>query len=100
MFHVKIAAMPKFSSSLYWKRNLQLVAALLGVWFLVSYGFGILFAPFLNRFHLGGFPLGFWFAQQGAILVFLVLLFLYAKQMEKLDQKFTATKNKKGSART
>ncbi len=71
----------------YWKDTLGLVRNMLIVWFIVSYGCGILFAPALNSIHLGGYPLGFWFAQQGSIYVFIVLIFFYAKQMGKLDEK-------------
>jgi putative solute:sodium symporter small subunit len=72
----------------YWKANLQLVALCLGIWFLVSFGFGILFADALNGIRLGGYKLGFWFAQQGSIYVFVALIFFYANRMGKLDRKF------------
>jgi putative solute:sodium symporter small subunit len=72
----------------YWKANLRLLAILLAIWFVVSYGFGILLAPLLNNFYLGGYPLGFWFAQQGSIYVFLALIFVYASRMNKLDKQF------------
>ncbi|MBK1647868.1 sodium/substrate symporter small subunit [Rhabdochromatium marinum] len=72
----------------YWKANLRLLAILLVIWFIVSYGFGILLAPTLNSISLGGYPLGFWFAQQGSIYVFLVLIFVYAHRMNKLDKEF------------
>ncbi len=72
----------------YWKKNLRYLAILLGVWFLVSYGCGILFAESLNAFKLGGFPLGFWFAQQGSIYVFVVLIFVYVILMNRLDKEF------------
>ncbi|MBK5968858.1 sodium/substrate symporter small subunit [Thiorhodovibrio winogradskyi] len=72
----------------YWKANLRLLAILLVIWFVVSYGFGILLAPALNSIHLGGYPLGFWFAQQGSIYVFLALIFVYASRMNKLDKQF------------
>lgn len=72
----------------YWKRNLKYLGILLVVWFVVSYGCGILFADALNRVMLGGFPLGFWFAQQGAIYVFVVLIFIYVYLMNKLDKEF------------
>jgi putative solute:sodium symporter small subunit len=61
---------------------------LLSIWFSVSFGFGILLADTLNQFHLGGFKLGFWFAQQGAIYVFVILIFVYIYLMNRLDQKF------------
>jgi putative solute:sodium symporter small subunit len=72
----------------YWKANIRLVTILLIVWFIVSYGLGILLVEPLNQFHLGGYPLGFWFAQQGSIYVFLVLIFTYAFGMNRLDKKF------------
>ncbi|MCF7983742.1 MAG: DUF4212 domain-containing protein [Thiohalocapsa sp.] len=72
----------------YWKSNLRLLAVLLIIWFVVSYGLGIILVEPLNAFHLGGYPLGFWFAQQGSIYVFLVLIFVYAVSMNRLDKKF------------
>ena len=72
----------------YWKTNLKYLVILLSIWFLVSFGFGILLADTLNQFHLGGFKLGFWFAQQGAIYVFVILIFVYIYLMNRLDQKF------------
>lgn len=71
----------------YWKQNLKYVIILLSVWFIVSYGFGILFKETLDTINLGGFKLGFWFAQQGAIYVFVILIFVYVKLMNKLDKK-------------
>ena len=74
----------------YWRNNLRLMAGLLLVWAFVSLGCGVLFADWLNQFRLPftGFPLGFWFAQQGSIYVFVVLIFFYASRMKKLDRKF------------
>jgi len=72
----------------YWRANLRLVGACLLVWFLVSYGAGILLVDTLNQYEFFGFKLGFWFAQQGAIYVFLVLIFFYAWRMNALDRKF------------
>ncbi len=74
----------------YWRRNLKYVGILLSVWFAVSYGAGILFVEQLNRIRIPGtgFPLGFWFAQQGAIYVFLVLIFVYVFLMNRLDREF------------
>jgi putative solute:sodium symporter small subunit len=69
----------------YWRRNVALMAGLLFIWAAVSLGCGVLFADSLNAFRLGGFPLGFWFAQQGSILVFVVLVLVYAVVMGKLD---------------
>lgn len=72
----------------YWQRNLRYLLILLIIWFVVSYGCGILFVDTLNQVHLGGFKLGFWFAQQGAIYVFLILIFAYVRLMNKLDKDF------------
>ena len=72
----------------YWKENLRYLIILLSIWFLVSYGAGILFREELNQFRLGGFKLGFWFAQQGSIYVFVVLIFVYVRLMNKLDKKY------------
>ena len=72
----------------YWKANLSLLTILLIIWFVVSYGFGILLVEPLNAISLGGYKLGFWFAQQGSIYVFLVLIFVYAFAMNRLDRKF------------
>ena len=74
--------------SLYWKQNVTYLMILLVIWFVVSYGCGILFKDALNAISLGGFPLGFWFAQQGAIYVFVALIFVYVYLMNKLDEKF------------
>jgi putative solute:sodium symporter small subunit len=74
----------------YWRRNIRILAVLLGVWFLASYGAGILFADRLDAVRIPGtgFPLGFWFAQQGAIYVFVVLIFVYVFLMNRLDREF------------
>lgn len=72
----------------YWKRNVSLMVKLLIVWFIVSYGCGILFVDVLNQIQLGGYKLGFWFAQQGSIYVFVVLTFIYRSRMESLDREF------------
>jgi putative solute:sodium symporter small subunit len=72
----------------YWKANLRLLTTLLVIWFIVSYGFGIILAGPLNAISLGGYKLGFWFAQQGSIYVFLVLIFVYAVRMGQLDRKY------------
>lgn len=72
----------------YWRTNVRYLVALLLIWFVVSYGAGIIFAPYLNNFQLGGFPLGFWFAQQGSIYVFVVLIFVYVYLMNRLDRKY------------
>jgi len=72
----------------YWQANLKLLAKLLVVWFTVSFGCGIMLADWLDQFSMFGFKLGFWFAQQGAIYVFVVLIFVYARQMKVLDRQF------------
>lgn len=72
----------------YWKTNLKYLAILLSIWFTVSFGFGILLVDTLNQIQMGGFKLGFWFAQQGAIYVFVILIFIYIYLMNRLDQKF------------
>lgn len=72
----------------YWKKNLRYLGILLTIWFIVSYGFGILLAPTLNEFRLAGFKLGFWFAQQGSIYAFVILIFVYVYLMNKLDKEF------------
>ena len=72
----------------YWKENLKYVFILLAVWFIVSFGFGILFKENLDAFSIGGFKLGFWFAQQGSIYVFVALIFVYVAKMNKLDREF------------
>lgn len=74
-------------ASKYWKKNLRYLAILLTVWFVVSFGAGILFKDALDAFQIGGFPLGFWFAQQGSIYVFVVLIFVYVRLMNKLDKE-------------
>lgn len=75
-------------SGRYWKANLKLVAALLAVWFIVSFGFGILLAEPLNQIRLFGFKLGFWWSQQGSIYAFIVLIFVYAGLMKRIDRKY------------
>lgn len=72
----------------YWKINLRYLLVLLVIWFVVSYGFGILLKDQLDSIQLGGFKLGFWFAQQGSIYVFVVLIFIYVYLMNRLDKKF------------
>ncbi len=70
----------------YWQDNLRLVGWCLSIWFLVSFGFGILLLDVLNRIEIGGFRLGFWFAQQGSIYVFVALIFIYAWRMSAIDK--------------
>ncbi|WP_113926121.1 DUF4212 domain-containing protein [Cognataquiflexum aquatile] len=72
----------------YWKKNLMTLLFLLLIWFTVSFGFGILLVEQLNNFKIGGFKLGFWFAQQGSIYVFVILIFVYVYRMNKLDKEF------------
>ncbi len=72
----------------YWRRNLRLMAVLLTIWALVSYGAGILFVQPLNNIEIAGFPLGFWFAQQGSIFTFVILIAVYVWRMDKLDAEF------------
>ena len=72
----------------YWRENLRYLAILLSIWFLVSYVFGILLVDQLNSIKLGGFKLGFWFAQQGSMYVFVILIFVYVKLMNRLDKKY------------
>ena len=71
----------------YWEENLRLVLILLAVWFAVSFGCGVLLADFLNQFTFGGFKLGFWFAQQGSMYGFLVLIIVYVVLMNRIDRK-------------
>ncbi len=75
------------SAAAYWKANLRLLSICLVIWFVVSYGFGIILVEPLNAIHIGGYPLGFWFAQQGSIYTFVALIFFYAVKMEKLDRE-------------
>jgi putative solute:sodium symporter small subunit len=77
----------------YWQANLRLVATCLVIWFSVSFGCGILLVDFFNQFHIGGYPLGFWFAQQGSIFTFLALIFWYAYRMNKLDHEFSVSED-------
>jgi len=72
----------------YWRRNLSLMIKLLVVWFIVSFGFGIVLVDVLNQFSIGGYKLGFWFAQQGSIYTFVILIFYYSKKMAALDKEF------------
>ena len=81
---------------LYWRKNLQLVSILLSIWFTVSYLCGILFVDQLDRIHIPGtgFKLGFWFAQQGSIYVFVILIFVYARLMNRMDVRFGVSEDK------
>ena len=78
----------KTKAQQYWRQNLLYLFSLLAVWFVVSYGAGILFVDWLDQFRFGGFKLGFWFAQQGSIYVFVILIFVYVYLMNRLDRKF------------
>ena len=76
------------NAAAYWSANLRLIKICMAVWALVSYGFGILLRPLLSGISVGGTDLGFWFAQQGALLTFIVLIFFYSWRMNRLDKKF------------
>ncbi len=78
----------KSKQTAYWKENLKVLSVLLFIWFIVSFGAGILFKDYLNNFMLGGFKLGFWFAQQGSIYSFVILIFIYIRLMTRLDKKY------------
>lgn len=79
---------PSARGRAYWRANLKLSGVLLTVWFVVSFGFGILLVEPLDRIDFFGFPFGFWWAQQGSIYVFIVLIFIYAAAMRRLDRKY------------
>ena len=72
----------------YWRENIRLLVSLMAVWFVVSFGCGILFRDFLDQFSLGGYPLGFWFAQQGSIYVFIALIVIYVVRMKAIERKY------------
>ena len=76
----------------YWRANLLILSILLSIWFLVSFGFGIIWSEKLDSIMIGGFKLGFWFAQQGSIYVFVALIFVYVFLMNRLDKKFKSKK--------
>ena len=80
--------MMKNKAKSYWKENIRYVLILMFIWFIVSFGAGIIFKDILNEFKLGGFKLGFWFAQQGAMYVFVILIFVCVHLMNKLDKKY------------
>jgi putative solute:sodium symporter small subunit len=85
------------AAAAYWRRNLRYLAVLLAIWFAVSYGAGILFARQLNEFRIPGtgFPLGFWFAQQGSIYTFVGLIFIYVVLMNRLDRAYDVDEERK-----
>ena len=82
------------SAQAYWKSNIKIVLSLLVVWFLVSFGCGILFVDALDTIRIGGFKLGFWIAQQGSIFVFVILIFVYIHLMDKLDDRYNIETSK------
>lgn len=75
-------------ASTYWSATLKLLGIILAIWAFVSFGASIVFVDFLNRFYLGGYPLGFWFSQQGSIYIFIALIFIYVYLIEKIDKKY------------
>ncbi len=77
----------------YWKKNLKYLTILLSIWFVVSYGFSIIFVDLLDKIRIGGFKLGFWFSQQGSIIVFVIIIFVYVRLMNKLDREFRVQEN-------
>jgi len=84
--------MDKKHQKKYWHQNLKYLSVLLSIWFLVSYVFGILLVDNLNTIKIGGFKLGFWFAQQGSIYIFVILIFVYIQLMNRLDKKYNLDK--------
>lgn len=84
--------MNKIKSEAYWKKNLKYLVILLSIWFSFSFGFGILLVDELNQIQFFGFKLGFWFAQQGSIYVFVILIFVYIYLMNKLDKNYRSKK--------
>lgn len=82
---------PLESPRRYWRQNLRYLIILLSIWFAASFGCGILFVDYLNQFRIGGAPLGFWFAQQGSIYVFVLLIAAYVLLMNRLDDRFTTS---------
>lgn len=78
----------------YWQANLRIIFLCLAIWFVVSFGFGIILVEPLNAISLGGYKLGFWFAQQGSIYIFIALIFYYAKRMAKLDREYDVHEDK------
>ena len=72
----------------YWSENISLIFKCLSIWFIVSYGFSIIFVDYLNHIRLGGYKLGFWFAQQGSIYAFVIIIFYYVYAIDKIDQRY------------
>ena len=85
---MKNTSLNKYS---YWKSNLKIVSSLLIIWFLSSFGAGIIFSDTLDKIKIGGFQLGFWFAQQGSILIFVLIIVIYCFLMNRLDKKYDVT---------
>lgn len=83
-----MASSKEEAANAYWKENVRLLITLLILWFVVSFGLGLILAPVLNNIAIGGYPLGFWFAQQGSIYAFIVLIFVYVFKMNALDRKY------------
>ncbi|MGH3665207.1 MAG: DUF4212 domain-containing protein [Egibacteraceae bacterium] len=83
----------------YWRRNVRLITTLLVVWFVVSYLLGIILVGPLNNLVINGFPLGFWFAQQGSIITFVILIFIYAWRMDRLDDEYHVSERDEGGRR-
>ena len=79
----------------YWEQNVKLILKCLFIWFIVSYGFSIVFVDILNQIRIGGYKLGFWFSQQGSIYTFVFLIFYYAKEIEKIDIEYASDKSSK-----
>ena len=80
----------------YWQANVKLVVSCIIVWFVVSFGFGIFIADALNNIQIGGYRLGFWFAQQGSMYIFIALIFFYSIRMNTLDKKFNVDEKEEG----
>jgi putative solute:sodium symporter small subunit len=90
---ILIIVMKKKLAEEYWKKNIKYLIILLSIWFTVSFGFGIILVEELNQFKIGGFKLGFWFAQQGSIYVFVALILVYILLMNRLDKKFNSKRS-------
>lgn len=97
---IKGIPMSDSSAQSYWKSNIRIVLSLLAVWFFISFGCGILFVDALDNFRIGGFKLGFWIAQQGAILVFVALIYVYIYLMDKLDDQYNQEASSESQAST
>ncbi|WP_411816981.1 DUF4212 domain-containing protein [Hyphococcus sp. DH-69] len=78
----------KLTAAGYWRENIKLLCGLLAIWFAVSFGAGIIFVDLLNRIDIAGFKLGFWFAQQGSIITFVILIFVYAVRMRTIEKRY------------